>query len=113
MKVIYNNLIPFKGFIAINLFGVVFARRDAAIYMTTETLQHEYIHTMQQRELLFVGFYLWYFIEWIIRIFIHGFKDAYSNISFEREAQAFEKDPKYHLKRNPYQWARMIKNEED
>ena len=28
MKIIYNNVIPFKGFTAINLFGILFARRE-------------------------------------------------------------------------------------
>ena len=27
MKVIYNNIIPFKGFKCINLFGVLFVRK--------------------------------------------------------------------------------------
>lgn len=27
MKIIYNNIIPFPGFAAINLFGVIFARK--------------------------------------------------------------------------------------
>lgn len=26
MKIVYNNIIPFKGFLAINLFGVLFVR---------------------------------------------------------------------------------------
>lgn len=29
MKVIYNNLIPFKGYKAINIFGLVFVRKEA------------------------------------------------------------------------------------
>jgi hypothetical protein len=29
MKVIYNNLIPFKGYKAINIFGLVFVRKGA------------------------------------------------------------------------------------
>lgn len=29
MKVIYNNIIPFKGYKAINLFGLVFVRKGA------------------------------------------------------------------------------------
>lgn len=55
MKVIYNNLIPVKGFVAINLFGVVFARK---MYepLGRATIQHEEIHTAQMRELLYVGF---------------------------------------------------------
>lgn len=28
MKVIYNNIIPFRGFTAINLFGFIFARKE-------------------------------------------------------------------------------------
>lgn len=29
MKVIYNNIIPFKGYKAINLLGLVFVRKGA------------------------------------------------------------------------------------
>ena len=28
MKILYNTLIPFPGFTAINLFGVIFARKE-------------------------------------------------------------------------------------
>ena len=28
MKIIYNNVIPFKGYWAINLFGILFVRKD-------------------------------------------------------------------------------------
>lgn len=28
MKIIYNDIIPFKGYKAINLFGIVFARKS-------------------------------------------------------------------------------------
>lgn len=27
-KIIYNKLIPFKGYVAINLFGIIFARKE-------------------------------------------------------------------------------------
>lgn len=30
MKIIYNNIISFPGFAAINLFGVIFARKSIA-----------------------------------------------------------------------------------
>lgn len=48
MKIIYNNFIPFKGFLAINLFGVMFVRgtwRD----LNARVLNHEKIHTAQMR----------------------------------------------------------------
>lgn len=31
MKIIYNDIIPFQGFKAINLFGILFARKEAKI----------------------------------------------------------------------------------
>lgn len=83
MKIIYNNLIPFKGFLAINLFGVLFVRgtwRD----LTAEVLNHEKIHTAQMQELGYILFYALYLIEWLIRLAGKG--NAYRNISFEREA---------------------------
>ena len=79
MKIVRNHLIPFKGFIAINLFGVLFARHEA--YISETVLNHEEIHTAQMKEL---GYVLFYLIEWLIRLFLPG--NAYRNISFEREA---------------------------
>lgn len=101
MKIIYNNVIPFKGFTAINLFGILFARKDAKI--AKRTIQHESIHTLQMKELLYIGFYIWYFIEWIIRIFQYGFNiNAHRNISFEREAYNCQSVPNYLQVRKRY-----------
>lgn len=44
MKVVYNNLIPFKGFQAMNLFGILFARKEYNP-ISKITLNHEAIHT--------------------------------------------------------------------
>lgn len=85
MKIIYNNIIPFKGFCAINLFGILFVRKGCTV--TKTVLNHETIHTKQMVELAYIFFYLIYFIEWIIKLFVY--RDAmlaYENISFEREA---------------------------
>ncbi len=107
MKVIYNNLIPFKGFAAMNLFGVIFARRDA--YITRKTLNHEQIHTMQMREMLYVFFYVWYIVEWLIRLLccFNSFK-AYKNISFEREAKQNEENLNYKNERVHYTWLEYL-----
>lgn len=83
MKIIYNNIIPFPGFAAINLFGVIFARKKYRPLSATK-INHEAIHTAQMKELLYVGFYICYLIEWVVRLFMKG--SAYRNISFEREA---------------------------
>ena len=73
---------PIQGVKAINLFGVLFVRKDAVL--SDVDINHEKIHTEQMKELLFVFFYLWYVIEWFIRLFKEG--NAYMNISFENEA---------------------------
>jgi len=41
--VIYNNIIPFKGYKAINLFGFIFARKGCNL--TDVDINHEKIHT--------------------------------------------------------------------
>lgn len=43
MKLIYNNIIPFKGFKAINLFGLCFVRKG--MKMSEKDINHESIHT--------------------------------------------------------------------
>ncbi|WP_338152382.1 hypothetical protein [Psychroserpens jangbogonensis] len=64
-------------------------------------VNHEKIHLRQQLELLIIVFYLWYSIEFLIRLLVYGnWKKAYKNISFEREAYVNEKDPNY-LKLRP------------
>lgn len=91
MKIIYNSVIPFRGFCAINLFGILFARKGARI--SDVTLNHEEIHTVQMKELWYVPFYILYFFEWLYRLTQGG--NAYRNISFEREAYENEKDLGY------------------
>lgn len=104
MKIVRNNIIPFRGFKAINLFGFLFVRGDAVI--DEETINHEEIHTAQMKELRYVFFYLWYFVEWIIRLFGEG--NAYRNISFEQEAYANEDKFNYLQERNHYSFLNYL-----
>lgn len=107
MKVIYNKYLPFKGFAAMNLFGIILAREECKP-LSRVTINHEAIHTAQMKELLYVGFYLWYVAEWLIKLFIHG-KEAYRNISFEREAYAYEGYEGYLSVRKRYNWIDKLK----
>ena len=94
MKAIFNNIIPFPGFYAINLFGILFVRKDLMDKMDKSDYNHEAIHTAQMKELLYVGFYLAYLFEWFYRLVFHT-KTAYMGISFEREAYENEENLKY------------------
>lgn len=104
MKVIYNRLIPFKGFKCINLFGVLFVREGCS--MSGCDLNHEAIHTAQMRELLYLPFYLLYLMEWLWHLLrLRNPKAAYFEISHEREAYANQTNPDYLKTRKPYnQW---------
>lgn len=105
MKVIYNRLIPFKGYKAINIFGVTFVR-EGCIF-TSVDYTHESIHTEQMKDLLYIGFYMWYIIEWVIRLFGKG--NAYRNISFEREAYANQQKTYYLNSRKRFAFFKYLK----
>lgn len=107
MKIIYNRVIPpGRRFHAINLFGVLFAKGPCG----PVTINHERIHTAQIRELAYIGFYLWYLVEWIVRMVQYRgrWMQAYANISFEREAYANQRDMAYLSRRRPYAFRRFI-----
>lgn len=73
-------------------------------------LNHERIHLRQQFELLVLPFYLWYGMEYLLRLIY--FKDrnlAYHNISFERESHAHEKDLSYLNGRKFWRFIHYIK----
>lgn len=102
MIVIRTKNFPFgKKYLAINIFGVIFTKQN----LTPTQLNHEYIHSLQQWELLFVFFYLLYFIEWIFRLIqFRNFYRAYRNISFEREAYEQMFDLNYPKHRKLFSW---------
>ena len=101
MKVVYNNIIPFRRFKAINIFGVLFVRKGSVL--SAIELNHERIHTAQMKELLYVGFYLWYFVEWLIEL-LHYRGRAYHTNTFEREAYSNDENLGYLGKRKRFAW---------
>ena len=105
MKIIYNNYIPFKGYKCINILGTIFARKGA--YVGEKTLNHEAIHTAQMKEMLYVGFYAWYFIEWLIELFHYG-TTAYHTTTFEREAFSNDDDLTYLSNRKRFAWLEYL-----
>ena len=115
MMVVTNSVIPFKGFVAINLFGVVFVRKDyefRSIADYQRMLVHEGIHTKQMQELLYLPFYVWYLLEWLVRIVIYrNVRKAYRNISFEREAYANQDNRYYNKERKRYSFLQYVKKQ--
>lgn len=90
--------------ICINLFGTMWARDTS--WLDDTIINHERIHTAQQRELLFVPFYIIYVLEWLwLLVRLRSWRRAYYAISFEREAYGHGSDPAYLQTRRHYsQW---------
>lgn len=67
---------------------------------------HERIHFRQQLELLLIGFYLLYALEFLMNYLkLNDWTAAYRNISFEREAFTNESNLKYLKNRKCFaQW---------
>ena len=68
-------------------------------------INHEKIHWQQQLEMLFIFFYIWYVLEFIIRLFING-SNAYRLLFFEQEAYDNERNLKYLKSRKFFAWLR-------
>ena len=84
-------------------------KENKHIKVLKRTLNHESIHSEQMKELGYIFFYIWYFIEWLIQLCLHG-KDAYYWVSFEREAYDNEKNYKYLNSRKRYNWFKYYVN---
>lgn len=104
--IIKSPLVPRKY--CVNLFGTLWTRDTS--WIDRFIINHERIHTAQQRELLFVPFYLLYIIEWLVRLLIYRNSDsAYRNISFEREAYTHGNDLTYLSSRRRFAWLRFLR----
>ena len=98
--IVTKYLIP-KGYRGLAVFPFVFIKygmdKGNEIFVN-----HEKIHLRQQLELLIIPFFIWYFIEYLVRLAQYKNADlAYRNISFEREAYANESNLEY-LKKRPF-----------
>jgi hypothetical protein len=84
-----------KFFLSKNVIGITLAPFD------------EKIHGKQQIEMGIIFFYIWYLLEWFFKLFKYG-KQAYRNISFEREAYDNDMDFDYISQRKTFAWVDYI-----
>lgn len=124
MKIFLTKNFPPSPYAAINICGLLFcrekyARRIAGTAEEGNFLRHEYTHTLQYREMLYLFFLLWYLIEYLIKYVICYLKSyrvynnstqrtAYRSISFEQEAYANQQDVQYNKSRKHYAWLRYV-----
>ena len=105
--IVAKYLIPkgYRGFAAFPfVFMKYFSDKENAVF-----LNHEKIHLRQQLEFLIIPFFIWYFIEFLLRLIQYKNVDlAYRNISFEREAYNKENDLDYLKQRKFWNFLRYI-----
>lgn len=105
MKVIINKILPFKGYSAMTIWPFIFSRTEP----TGIVLNHEATHCEQQLELLILPFFLWYVVEWLIRLLLYrNFYEAYRNISFEQEAYLNQHNTWYVTERSHFAWVKYL-----
>lgn len=97
-----------KGFMGITFYPFIFLKfskdKDNAVF-----INHEKIHLRQQIEMLIIPFYVWYGIEYLIRIIQYkNKKRAYRNISFEKEAYQNENNLDYLKKRRFWRFLKYV-----
>lgn len=109
MKIIRNKFIPFRPYDAMNLFGVLFVNEyEVKGGLSKKTINHERIHTAQMIEMLFIGFYIWYGVEYLFTRPFFGQYESYMRGALEEEAYQHEKDLDYLSKRKPYAWVQYL-----
>lgn len=130
--VIYNNIIPFRGFRAMALFPFIFARMCEK-WLKDYVVNHEAIHLRQQREvfivalicdlILIISFSLsWWWLlasAWVYLLLYSIFyliffiryrenEKAYWANPFEAEARANQSDFNYLKDRKMFSWIKYI-----
>ncbi|GAA4043307.1 hypothetical protein [Flavobacterium chungnamense] len=106
--IVFKYLTP-RGFRGLTFYPFVFLA-DKDDKLNKVFINHEKIHIRQQLELLILPFYLWYFTEYLFRLIQYkDRKEAYFNISFEREAYKNEKDLNYLKQRSFWSFLKYVK----
>ncbi len=106
MLILRNKYIPLKGFSAVNIFGALIVH--PGVVLSDTLIRHERIHTAQMREMLYLPFYVWYSVEWLVRLLCHR-GNAYYRLSMEREAYDNQHDPDYLRHRRHFAWLRYLR----
>jgi hypothetical protein len=108
--VVIKKLVP-KGYNGITIFPFVFFTHPALLQNKT-LINHEKIHIRQQIELLVFPFFIWYFVEFLFKLFLYKNTFlAYKNISFEREAYQNDQNLEYLKSKKFWSFLRYLKRE--
>ena len=125
---VYNDIIPFDGFLAMTLYPWIFINNDEKDKFDKTAERHENTHGLQQVETTLLGdlvafilflvgcgwysliavglFFEIYLLEYLIKFLLTS--NAYRSISFEQEAYDHEDEVYYNEVRKHFAWIRYI-----
>jgi hypothetical protein len=107
MIIVFPKIIA-KSFSALTIYPFIILKtnEDKKDYVL---INHERIHLRQQVELLWIIFFIWYMIEFLIKLaYYRNAYLAYKQISFEQEAYYYENDLDYIKKRKAYHFLKFL-----
>lgn len=123
LEIICNKWLPFPGYRAMMVWGKIFQRQEYCGKKISKAIQnHEGIHVESALDFVggneklkpigFICFYIWYFIEWLLKsvisIFTCGRIKAYYSISFECEAYDNQYKYNYQATRKRFAWLKYV-----
>lgn len=104
---IVKYLLP-RGYLGLTVYPFILLK-NKNLKFDEVLMNHEKIHLRQQLEMLIIPFFLFYLLEFGVRLIQYrNWNLAYRNISFEREAYANEKDPDFLKSRPFWNWFKYI-----
>jgi len=106
--IIFSKYLFHSSFNALAVWPFIFLKNKNLIYDDV-LINHERIHLQQQKEMLWLLFFVWYFLEFFIKLIIYKQPiEAYRNLSFEREAYKYEMDFNYIKKRKYWNFINFL-----
>jgi len=104
-----SRVIPGRKFRALCIWPFLFVSHGETLPLQQEILTHELIHARQQREMLWLFFFIWYGLEFMVRwIQHHDRYTAYRALSHEKEACRNEHNPDYLHNRKHFSWLNYL-----
>ena len=98
----------YKNYVGLTLWPFILIKQGH-LKEDIRLINHERIHLRQQIEMLIIPFYLWYVLEWVFRfIKYRDAKEAYRNLSFEREAYQQESNLEYLTNRPLFRFIKYL-----
>ena len=108
MLFIVNKYLFRRRFVGLTLWPFIIMKQ-ADLKKDVIFINHERIHLRQQLEMLVLPFFIWYVVEYLIRLIQYrNSYTAYRNISFEREAYQNENDLYYLEERSLWSFIKFL-----